>query len=183
MPSDHTAAHCRGCFALHDVERWATGLELQATRCLDAFGPEGFLSLRDPDVAWRVHFEGHLAIVVANHLRKSLDAAPRSLGLRPFDHLIAEKIRHARDSLEHQDQHLRTVRQGREPTRALARFQDVAGEYDDDPPTPSRISATGWPPRYAIATIELDELLHVAKETLDRARLLTEAGGFHTIPL
>jgi hypothetical protein len=176
------AAHCSGCFALHDVDGWAKGLELQLARCLEAFGPEGFSSLRDPDIAWRVQFEGHLAIVVANHLRKSLDAAPRSLGFRRFDDRIAKKIRHARDTLEHQDQHLRTVRQGREATQALARFQDVAGEHDDDPPTPSRISATGSPPRYAVATIELDELRDVAKEAVDRARLLVETGGFHTTP-
>jgi hypothetical protein len=176
------ATHCRGCFALHDVEGWATGLELQVGRCLDAFGTEGLASLRDPDIAWRVQFEGHLAIVVANHLRKGLDAAPRSLGFQRFDDRIARKIRHARDTLEHQDQHLRTVRQGREATQALAQFQDVAGEHDDDRPTPSRISATGWPPRYAVATIELDELLDVAREAVDRARLLVETGAFHTTP-
>ena len=110
----------RAKHAIGEVGLWSEGTTQQLERVADAIRAGAFFSTgSDRD---RFTVDTHLLVASAEHLRKALEQAPKSLRLGEFPAEMSNGIEVLRDVYEHRDVHLRDRREGRPPRKAAGRL-------------------------------------------------------------
>lgn len=106
--------------ALNEVEEWVEGTLQQLERIAEAMRGGAFFTWGSEGL--RFSADQHFLVVAAEHLRKALEAAPKSLGLPTLSTDVSKGVEVLRDVFEHRDSHLRDRWAGRQPRRAAGRL-------------------------------------------------------------